>query len=206
MNHGHSGQSRTIRRRRLHAAMGFTLIEALMALSLLSIISGMAYSFYLFANKQVLARERKAFEFDNAIAILESIGKNIRKSRATILLDETQWIFIKPGGDTASYFFSDTAVTYNRVPLTLGGMPIRGFSFTCSGNDSLLDMNGDQEVGFSELDRDGNGRIEGFEAQSIAWIKATLDLKADGEKTLEIVEEAKNNHLYDESGLETYFR
>jgi prepilin-type N-terminal cleavage/methylation domain-containing protein len=186
--------------------MGFTLIEALMALSLLSIISGMAYSFYLFANKQVLARERKAFEFDNAIAILESIGKNIRKSRATILLDETQWIFIKPGGDTASYFFSDTAVTYNRVPLTLGGMPIRGFSFTCSGNDSLLDMNGDQEVGFSELDRDGNGRIEEFEAQSIAWIKATLDLKADGEKTLEIVEEAKNNHLYDESGLETYFR
>ena len=205
MSRGHSGKSRATRRRSC-ARRGFTLIEALMALSLLSIISGMAYSFYLFAHKQVLVRERKAFEFDNAIALLESIGKNIRKSQATIALDETQWVFIKPGGDTASYFFSDTAVTYNRVPLTLGGMPIQGFSFICSGNDSLLDMNGDGEIGFSELDRDGNGRIEGFETQSIAWITATLDLAADGEKSLEIVEEVKNNHLYDEGGLEKYFR
>jgi prepilin-type N-terminal cleavage/methylation domain-containing protein len=205
MSRGRSGQSRAINRRP-HANRGFTLIEALMALSLMSIISGMAYSFYLFANKQILVREQKAIEFDNAIALLESIAKNIRKSQATILLDDTQWVFIKSGGDTVSYFYSDTAVTYNRVPLTLGGRPIPGFSFSCSGTDSLLDMNGDQEVGFSELDRDGNGRIEAFEARSITWIKATLDLKADAKKSLEIVEEAKNNHLYDESGLETYFR
>jgi prepilin-type N-terminal cleavage/methylation domain-containing protein len=205
MNRGRSIQPRSVRHRS-NAGAGFTLIEMVMALSLLSIISGMAYSFYLFADKQVLVREQKALEFDNAIALLESVGKNIRKSQTTIMLDETQWVFIKPGGDTASYFFSDTAVTYNRVPLTLGGRPIRGFSFGCSGTDSLLDMNGDHEVGFSELDRDGNGRIESFEAGSIGWIKATLDLKADGEKSLEIVEEAKNNHLYDEGGLETYFR
>lgn len=205
MNRGPSGRSIAIPRRST-ANRGFTLIEALLALSLMSIISGMAYTFYLFAHKQVLVREQKAFEFDNAIALLESIGKNIRKSQATISLDETQWIFIKPGGDTASYFFSDTTVTYNRVPLTLGGRPIQGFSFTCGGNDSLLDMNDDHEVGFSELDRDGNGRIEAFEAQSIAWIKATLAIKADRDKSLEIVEEAKNNHLYDEVGVETYFR
>ena len=186
--------------------MGFTLIEALMALSLLSIITGMAYSFYLFSHKQVLVRERKAFEFDNAIVLLESIGKNIRKSQTTILLDETQWVFIKPGGDTASYFFSDSAVIYNRVPLTLGGRPIQGFSFTCGGSDSLLDSNGDREVGFDELDRDGNGRIEALEAQSITWINATLVWNAEKEKSLEIVEAAKNNHMYDEGGFETYFR
>jgi prepilin-type N-terminal cleavage/methylation domain-containing protein len=205
MNRGHFKRPRAIPRR-LCAVRGFTLIEMLMALSLLSIITGMTYSFYLFAHKQVMVRERKAFEFDNAVSLLKSIGKNIRKSQATIMLDETQWIFLKPGGDTATYFFSDSAVTYNRVPLTLGGRPIQGFSFTCGGNDSLLDMNGDHEVGFSELDRDGNGRIEAFEAQSITWIKATLVLNAETEKSLEIVETAKNNHLYDEGGFETYFR
>jgi hypothetical protein len=192
---------------RARVTTGFTVIEALMAMSLLAIIAGMSYSFYLFAHKQVLLRERKAFEFDSAISLLESVGKNIRKSRATIMLDEDQWVFIKPNGDTATYFFSDTAVIYNKIQLNLGGKPIKGFSFTCSGSDSLLDVNGDREIGMSELDLDGNGRIEGYEAQSISWIKATVTIamKDNQEKTLEIVEEAKNNLLYDDVGFETYF-
>jgi prepilin-type N-terminal cleavage/methylation domain-containing protein len=192
---------------RARVAAGFTIIEALMAISLLAIIAGMSYSFYLFAHKQVLLRERKAFEFNSAISLLEAIGKNIRQSRATIMLDEDQWVFIKPNGDTATYFFSDTAVIYNKLPLTLGGKPIKGFSFTCSGSDSLLDVNGDREIVMNELDLDGNGRIEGYEAQSISRIKATLTIamKDNQEKTLEIVEEAKNNLLYDDPGFETYF-
>jgi hypothetical protein len=169
-------------------------------------ISGMAYSFYLFAYKQVLVRERKAFAFDDAVLLLESIAKNIRQSRATVMLDETRWVFLKPNGDTASYSYSDGALLYNKLSLMVGGKPIPGFSLTCGGNDSLLDINGDNEVGFNELDSDGDNRISGSETQSIAWIKATLSLTVEPDKSLETVERVKNNLNGDEGGFETYFK
>lgn len=66
------------------------------------------------------------------------------------------------------------------------------FSFICAGNDSALDVNADGEISFEDLDRNGNGRIDGPETQDIAWIKASVALQGDPEKTFETVEEVKN--------------
>ncbi|MBN1128441.1 MAG: prepilin-type N-terminal cleavage/methylation domain-containing protein [Chitinispirillaceae bacterium] len=185
---------------------GFTLVEAIMALSLLSLIGGMAYSFYQFAHKQVFLREQKAFVFDEAMLILESVAKNVRQSRATIMLDEGQWVFLKPGGDTARYVFTDGILRYNTLPLMAGGRLIPGFSFSCSGNDSLLDSNGDQTVDFNELDQDGNNRITGSETGSIVWIKASIVLSEDRSRAFETIEAVKNHLNSDGDMVETYFR
>jgi prepilin-type N-terminal cleavage/methylation domain-containing protein len=185
---------------------GFTLIEAIMALSLLSLISGMAYSFYQFAHKQVLIREQKALAFDEAVLLLESIAKNIRQSRATVMLNETRWIFLKPGGDTAQYVFADSILRYNNLPLMIGGKPIPGFTFTCTGNDSLLDINGDRSVDFNELDNDGNNAIEGSETGAIVWIKASVVVSKDQDKVYETIEAVKNHLSSDADMVETYFR
>jgi prepilin-type N-terminal cleavage/methylation domain-containing protein len=205
MNRYHGTRKRFSGYRRF-ARAGFTLVESVMALSLLAIISGMAYSFYLFAHKQVLIRERKAFEFESAITLIESIAKNIRMSRATVLLDETQWVFIKPRGDTASYFLKDNALWYNSLMLTPGDHPLKSFSFDCRGSDSLLDIDADKTVSFRELDLDGSGAIDGAETHAIAWIEATLVLKKDPEQSLSVVESVKNsNQGEDKEGFETFF-
>jgi prepilin-type N-terminal cleavage/methylation domain-containing protein len=188
------------------ASIGFTLAELLVALSLLAIITGMAWSFYLFVHKQVVTREGKAFEFDNAYVLLESVAKNVRQSRATLVLDESKWVFVTPRGDTASYVFSDGELRFGTLALTLGGRAPAGFSFTCFGNDTLLDLDGDRTVSFNELDLNGDGRIEGPETQNVKVIRAELGAKEGMEETLAIVETVKNNLSYDEAGYQTYFK
>jgi hypothetical protein len=174
-------------------------MEILIALSLLSIVSGMAYSFYLFAQKQVIVREKKAFEFDNSLLLLESVAKNIRDSRATILLESTKWVFLTKNGDTASYSFADGALKFDTIPLTIGGKPVPKFSFTGFGNDSLLDVNGDGEVTFDEMDVDGDNKLTGAELEKLSWLRASLSLKPEDDETFATVESAKNNLSSDES-------
>ena len=175
---------------------GFTLAEALIAMALMSIITGMAYSFYLFAHKQVTLRERKAFEFDNAVALLESITTNVRESRGTLLLDATRWIFLTQRGDTASYVVADGRLKFKTLELTLGGKPVAGLSFTALGNDSLLDINGDHEVGFSELDLNSDGKLDGREIENVAWIRVALSVRGGTDDSLAAVEAVKNNLEY----------
>jgi type II secretory pathway pseudopilin PulG len=192
-------------RKRETGAAGFTLAEALVALSLLSIITGMCYSFYLFAHKQVAIRESRVFEFDNAASLLESIATNVRESRATIFIDPTQWIFLTRNGDTASYRFADGKLQFNNVALTVGGKPLAGFSFDCFGNDSLLDANNDGKVDVRELDLNSDGVIDGRETANIAWIRAALTLHASADDTLSMIEAVKNNCEYDEGEYQKYF-
>jgi prepilin-type N-terminal cleavage/methylation domain-containing protein len=185
---------------------GFTLAELLVAMSLLAVITGMAWSFYNFAHKQVIVREGKMFEFDNACALLESIAKNVRQSRATLSLDASQWIFLTQRGDTASYVFSDGELRFGNLVITLGGKPPANVSFTCFGSDTLLDMDGDHEVSFRELDLNSDGRIDGLEVQNMSGIRAALSVKAGVFETLATEETAKNNLQYDETGYQTYFK
>lgn len=184
---------------------GFTLVEILVALSLLSIVSGMAYSFYLFAHKQVVVREKKAFAFDNALSLLESAAKNIRESRSTLLLEESNWVFLTKAGNTASYKFADGTLKFNALPLTIDGRPVQKFSFTGFGNDSLLDVNGDGEVSFSELDIDGDGKLSGTELEKLSLIRVSLSIKPEDEETFATVESVKNNLASDDDRLQTYF-
>jgi hypothetical protein len=184
---------------------GFTLAEAVVALSLLTIVAGMVWSFYLFAHKQVTLRETRAFEFDNTLSLLEAVAKNVRLSRATIFLNESQWVFISERGDTASYVFSDSGLRFNRVILTAGGRPFAPFSFDCMGNDSLLDVNADGVVDFHELDLDGDGTITGKEAESIAWIRASVTPRQGGDDMLYIVEAVKNNCISTAGGPSAYY-
>jgi prepilin-type N-terminal cleavage/methylation domain-containing protein len=184
---------------------GFTLIEVLVALSLLSIVSGMAYSFYLFAHKQVVIREKKASEFDNALLLLESAARNIRESKATLLLEASNWVFLTGNGDTASYRFADGTLKFNSVTLSIGGQAVPKFSFTGFGNDSLLDINEDGEVDFNELDTDGNDKLTGTELEKLAWIRCSLSIKPGDEETFATLESVKNNLASDEDGFQTYF-
>jgi prepilin-type N-terminal cleavage/methylation domain-containing protein len=183
---------------------GFTLAEAVVALSLLSIIAGMVYSFYSFAHKQVVVREGRAMEFDNALVLLESVVKNVRGSRGTLSIDRTQWVFITRGGDTAAYVFENGKLRFNSLELTLAGKPPGAFSFDCSGSDSLLDGNNDHDVSFNELDLNGDGKIDGSETAGIAVITAALCTRPGGD-TLAAVEAVKNNLEYDGEGAATYF-
>jgi prepilin-type N-terminal cleavage/methylation domain-containing protein len=200
----HSNRS-AVRTARRAGTAGFTLVELFVAMSLLSIIAGMAYSFFLFANRQTLGRERAALKFDNALLLLESITANVGACRGTVSLEAGRWVFIKQSGDTASYQFTDDTVRYNRLPLTIGGKRIAGLSFTGLGNDSLLDINGDHEVDFSELDLNGNNRIEGRETENLAWIRVALCLNAEAGDSLCAVEAVKNNLEYAEGEFQTYF-
>lgn len=184
---------------------GFTLIEVLVALSLLSIVSGMAYSFYLFAHKQVVVREKKAFEFDSALMLLESVAKNVRESKATLLLEESNWGFLTGNGDTASYKFADDTLKFNTVTLSIGGKPVPKFSFAGFGNDSLLDVNGDGDVDFNELDTDGDDKLTGTELEKLAWIRCSLSLKPESDETIATLESVKNNLAGDDDRLQTYF-
>jgi type II secretory pathway pseudopilin PulG len=187
------------------SAPGFTLAEALIAMALMSIITGMAFSFYSFTHKQVTLRESKAFEFDNAVALLDAISTNIRQSKGTILLDAQRWVFITERGDTASYTVTDGALKFKNLELTVGGKPIAGLSFTALGNDSLLDINNDREVEFSELDLNSDGRIDGPETENIALIKVSLSLHKDSDDSLSTVEAVKNNLEYTDGQYQTYF-
>jgi prepilin-type N-terminal cleavage/methylation domain-containing protein len=189
----------------LRKKAGFTLIEILVALSLLTIVSGMVYSFYLFAHRQVVIREKKAFEFDNALSLLESIAKNIRESRATLLLEKSKWVFLTKTGDTASYCFADGALKFNAVELSINGRALPKFSFTGFGNDSLIDVDGDREVDFEELDADRDDKLTGTELEKLAWIRCSLSLKPEDEETFATVESVKNYLASDEAGFQTYF-
>lgn len=192
-------------RKRETGAAGFTLAEALVALSLLSIITGMCYSFYLFAHKQITLRENKVFEFDNAASLLESVAANVRESRTTLFVDAERWIFLTRNGDTASYRFADGKLLFNKVALTFGGKPLAAFSFDCFGNDSLLDADNDGKVDFKELDFNSDGAIEGRETENIVWIKASIDIRAGADDTLSMIEAVKNNCEYDEGESQKYF-
>jgi prepilin-type N-terminal cleavage/methylation domain-containing protein len=185
---------------------GFTLIETLVALSLLSILTGMAYAFYTFVHKQVLVRENKAFEFDDTFALMQAVSANIRQCRATLMLDPSQWVFISKNGDTASYVFSGDTLKFNAVPISVAGKSVARFSFSCSGSDTTLDVNADGKISFEELDRNSDGKIDGPETQDIAWIKASVSFQTNPEKTIETIEEVKNNLEYDEAGYQTYFK
>jgi prepilin-type N-terminal cleavage/methylation domain-containing protein len=176
---------------------GFTLIEAIVALSLLSILTGMAYSFYTFTHKQVVVRENRAFEADNTFAFLQAIAANIRQNRMTLQLDESHWVFIAKNGDTASYGVSGDTLKFNAVPIVIAGKPGAHFSFTCAGSDTTLDANGDGEISFEEIDENRDGKVDGPESQNITWIKAVVTLRGNPEKTFETVEEVKNILEYD---------
>jgi prepilin-type N-terminal cleavage/methylation domain-containing protein len=158
---------------------GFTLVELLAALSLLSIVTAMVFSFYLFTNQQVLKREKKFFAFERNISLGHSLENNIRKSRATLYLDETKWQFIRSNGDTGVYSFQDGILSYNNIPVSQTDSLLISFSFTCFGNDSLLDINNDHEVDFGEMDLNSDKKIEEEETQYIRRIRVTLNFTAD---------------------------
>ena len=167
---------------------GFTLVETLVALSLLAIVAGMAYSFYLFANRQVLWREKKAAAFDGSIALLEAIAKNMQSSRATLSLDEHEWLFLTSRGDTAQYRFEAGELRFQGRSLTIDGRPPVAVAFSCFGRDSLLDADYSGDVEMDELDLDGNGRIEGRETAAISRIQVSVSQSPDEDRTLCVVE------------------
>ncbi|MCU0608682.1 MAG: prepilin-type N-terminal cleavage/methylation domain-containing protein [Chitinispirillaceae bacterium] len=184
---------------------GFTLAELIVAMALLAILSGMVWSFFDFASRQVSLRGKRAAEFDDATALLESIATNVRDSRGTLLLDESRWVFLNARNDTSAYEFSGGVLKYNRLVLRCGGKSPASFSFTCAGNDSLLDRNADGEVGYRELDQNGNGRIDGPETGDIAWVTASLTLPSASHKAFSIVAAMKNNVRYDIEATGKYF-
>ena len=187
-------------------AHGFTLAEVLVALALLSILTGMVYSFYLFTHKQVVVREKKAFEFDDALALLESIAKNIRQSRATLSLEPSQWRFLTRSNDTAVYVYAGDTLYFNSMPLNAGGRPVTSFSFTCFGQDSAHGAERGSELSFSQIDQNNDGVISGSETGAIARIRAAIGVRDTAGETLAVVETIKNKLHDDTTGYTTYFK
>ena len=177
---------------RQRSSAGFTLVELLVALSLLSIITGMVFSFFLFTNKQIIKREKKSFAFESSISLMHSMENNIRKSRATVYLDENKWQFLRQNGDTCIYVFDNGKLTFNGIPVSIEEKPIISFSFTCFGKDSLLDLNNDHEIDFDELDLSSDRKIDEDETQNISRIRATINFTNDPLDAVYIEESVKN--------------
>jgi prepilin-type N-terminal cleavage/methylation domain-containing protein len=184
---------------------GFSLAELLVALSLTAVITGMAWSFYRFTHSQVTVREEKALAFDNALSLLDAVSANIRQSRATVSLGPSAWVFITRRGDTASYAYRNDTLYFNRLALTVAGGPPAGFAFSGFGSDSALDIDGDREVVFRELDLNNDRRLDGPELRCLTAIRAAICLTDHYEETLATVEAVKNNLQYDEGTFQTYF-
>lgn len=171
---------------------GFTLVELVVALSLLSIVTGMVSSFYLFAHQQIIKREKKLFSFENAQSLMHSLGENIRKSRATLCLDENKWQFLRQNGDTCVYAFEDGILSFNNSPVPMEEKPVASFSFACFGKDTLLDLNDDQEIDFDELDLNSDRKIDEEETRNICRIRATLNATDDTLDAVYTEESVKN--------------
>lgn len=191
---------------RARGAGGFTLAEAVVALALLSIVSGMVYSFFLFTHRQVITRERKAFAFDGALSLLQSVAKNIRQSRATLALGPSRWLFLNVNNDTASYVYREDTLLFNGGPLSVAGGPIASFSFSCFGIDSAASADSVGEIGFDEIDRNRDGVVSGRETGAITGIRVALVSGEKPAETLAVLETVKNRLCYDSTGYETYFR
>jgi prepilin-type N-terminal cleavage/methylation domain-containing protein len=171
---------------------GFTIVELLAALALLTVITGMVLSLYLFVNKQINKRESKALEFENTLTLMHSIGENVRKSKTTVLLKESEWRFLRPNGDTCRYTCENGKLFYNGSLVSMNAKPIVSFSFSCFGEDSLLDLNNDHEVSFDELDLNFDNQLDEDETRNIRRIRATINYTDDPANAIYIEESSKN--------------
>jgi len=184
---------RSIILRRLYFRRGFALIELLVALSLLGLVSVMVFSFHQFTQRYVFSRQKSALAFEQSQALLRSASRNIRLSRATLLLAPQQWDFVRADGETCSYSFGDNVLRFDStVVLRDSSVTI---SFTGFGQDSLLDPNRDQMLDFKEMDLDADGKLEPPETGRIERIRVTIMPKAKGEDFILLSEEAIRNRM-----------
>ncbi len=172
---------------------GFVLIELLVALSLVAMVSLMVFSFYQFTQRHVQNRQRSTLAFSQSQTVLRSISRNIRSSRSTLYLGPKQWGFISAQGETASYSFENGILRFDSLAVFRdNGVEI---GFTGFGQDSLLDLNRDQDLDLAEMDLSADGKLDAEEAFRLKRIRVTITPLDKGETFAVYTEETIRNRM-----------
>ena len=172
---------------RTQSSPGVTLIELVVAVSLSTVVVGMALALFKdvgFAARLGQNRRDAAFQ---AQALFVSLSDNLMTGAGILRLEPSGRLeILNAHNRRVDYAWGDSGLTANgkvwnfrlaSLELQPEG-PIRpawmGFSGTMAWDLDTLDGNRDGVIDFDELDRDGDGALDPEECRFIARIKITM--------------------------------
>lgn len=191
--------------RRRSDERGYTLVEFAVSMSVFLIFMSIATPF-MFTQLQGALETQERVEFtQNARSAIRLMTRELRQ--ASVLLDSAE----KPSGKTEISFGVDfdgdgvinsyidnnrplEEITYYKppnddvlyrgrkfgqgVPLATG---VTNVEFSMFGSNLAFDANGDGVVTATELDTNGNGKVDGLELSNVTRIAIALDVGENGE-------------------------
>lgn len=173
--------------------MGVTLVELLMAISMSTLVIGMALALFKdmgFAAR--LSQDRRDAGFQ-ARAFFGSMSQNLMTGGGILGIAPGRLDLLNVGNRRVEYLWVDSSLTVNgkEMEFRVASLevepfgPIRpgredGFSAAGAWDLDSLDGNRDGTLDFSELDRDRDGELNPEEGRYIARIRLTLTVMVRG--------------------------
>jgi prepilin-type N-terminal cleavage/methylation domain-containing protein len=106
--------------RRNPASGGFTILELVVAVSLMAVLSVIVYSTWTRISNHMLLQQRNSSMRTECHRLLNEITNRIRGSEAVVRWDRTSIRFVSSGGaDTLTYSFDGTALQRSSVPIQI---------------------------------------------------------------------------------------
>ncbi len=152
----------------LRAHRGITLIELLIAMTIFSVVIGLAMSILFNAQKAQQRIDEKYAYREEADRVTSEIEKSLRLATKLITAAEDQIEFLDANDDTIEYYLGGDTIFRNARAAT--SLSVGALYFT------YVEVKGKEEISdFYLLDKNGDGFLDGDELFDISAVNVYLD-------------------------------
>lgn len=153
---------------------GYTLVELVVAMGMVSLIVGLAFTVYHFSLREMRNwRERMSLE-NKAHMRVNAISRDLLNLKQLLIAQPKAIGFVRQQGDTVFISMENDSLQISRAERLKIGLVAGKSYFNYWGSDLNLDTNSNGEVSFEEMDRDRNGILTGNELKSVRLIGINL--------------------------------
>jgi hypothetical protein len=149
-------------------------------MAVFSVVMGLVFYVCVQALRLNAELQERADLHDTAETVLTRIASDLLPARSLLLAEEARIAFITPDLKTVTYEAKEGTLLRNGRAALPAALTLSELRFDYTGNDLLLDTDGDSLVTFSELDQDANGSLEDAELLKVSLVQISLSLARGG--------------------------
>jgi prepilin-type N-terminal cleavage/methylation domain-containing protein len=161
---------------------GLTLIEIMIALSVLGISFAITYGFFIRGLKVYHRHQKEMLLQSQLEKIMDSLRADIFFSPQLIFVSQDRLILLDKNFERITYKREGRVLKRNQKNLS---SYLQELHFNFYGSDKRLDLNNDGVISVYEIDLNDDERITGSELEYISLVEVIVTV-SDGKKKLEV--------------------
>ena len=160
---------------------GFTIMETVVSLLVISIVMTILMGVYVYTDKMYLKNLAFSSLQLNSINVAKTMERNLLNCRGVVLASEKELAIQKPDGKVGTYEWNGENLSYNHIKLGSSTLKISNCTFEYAGKPQD-EFNDGSFADFTSIDRNNDGKISLEETGLLKMVRVTL-LFADKKDT-----------------------